>query len=1057
LAVLGAIILFCDLGCSVVDPRAVDRQEAQRGEAQAADGVAALPTSAPPHVGNVMIAGGLITNASVASSSALPGDEAKAKPATGPVVWKRDRRRPSFARVYVGDGNSLELVSLHVSVTVEGPRARTVVDHIYRNPHDRRLEGTFEYPLPTGASPSYFAMFLGNSRDNMPPLFGRGSDAPSPPGEALVRLEPKELVKNVDPMEWGKLQEARVVAKDKALETYEEIIRGKIDPALLEYAGGNTFSGRVFPIQPKGYNRVILAYEETLPMAGDDLLYRFPLPDCKLKELELTLNADVQKGQFRVVRHGVKESLTTEQSSGETYHSHHSWEEQGPGGEAVFHLTPANPTVQTIAGRQGDSGSRYLYARVRPDLKAERAEPFASKAVFLLDTSLSEHPDRFNVSMKLLKRILESDADIKEFNILTFDVAARWISPKGFLENTMEGREAAFNRLDGILLEGATDVSAAVNKLCEPGFDIESGTPLNVFLLSDGQVTWGEANVSQMVASFESRCPCKTRFHCYRTGLGADNAELFEALTRRGGGVFNCFGEGEIAAAARAHRNQCFQVQSVRFEGGPAMSDVLVAGRKACVYPDGDLVVSARVAGDGSVDPHAKTTLVVEGKYLGKKHVEEYPIELTPGTELAARAWGEVAIASLLAVNDPKLDPFVTAYCQQFGIGSRVASFLVLENDSDYKRLNLEEERGKTVNGDLGSYLEGLWVNLGKPVTTRQLFERFLERIEPRVKLTQGAGAAHVKKLLAALADADFELPAAADSGKLFEKKEVPADYLKKRKEDPRNVANYLTEARRRAEAGDNEGAARALSCVVEEYPGRADALRLVGYRLLDFKQPAAATHLFEQVERNRPFEPHSYRDLARSLEESGKYGLAAIQYETILAGTWHNRFHESLKVVAREEYVQMMQQAVREKAVAPKLLELFGERLEDMKAAREPCDLRVSISWNTDATDVDLWVIEPDGTKVFYSNRKSPSGGELSEDQRQGYGPERYRIANAKPGVYKVVVHNYAPNPNLLGGETHVHVVITRYAGTPREVSERHNVILKTRNEQVEVAKVNF
>src|SRR5262249_6007732 len=156
--------------------------------------------------------------------------------------------------------------------------------------------------------------------------------------------------------------------------------------------------------------------------------------------------------------------------------------------------------------------------------------------------------------------------------------------------------------------------------------------------------------------------------------------------------------------------------------------------------------------------------------------------------------------------------------------------------------------------------------------------------------------------------------------------------------------------------------------------------------------------------ERNRPFEPHSYRDLARSLQESGKYGLAALHYEIVLAGTWHNRFHESLKIVAREEYVQMMQQAIRDKAttfgggtgneahdpmmqqairdkvVSPKLAELFGERLEGLSASRESSDLRVSISWNTDATDVDLWVIEPDGTKVFYSNKRSKSGGQMSE-----------------------------------------------------------------------------
>ena len=39
--------------------------------------------------------------------------------------------------------------------------------------------------------------------------------------------------------------------------------------ALLEQVAPNTFRGQVFPIPARGYNRVILAYEETLPqLAG---------------------------------------------------------------------------------------------------------------------------------------------------------------------------------------------------------------------------------------------------------------------------------------------------------------------------------------------------------------------------------------------------------------------------------------------------------------------------------------------------------------------------------------------------------------------------------------------------------------------------------------------------------------------------------------------------------------------------------------------------------------------------------------------------------------------
>ena len=159
------------------------------------------------------------------------------KPAP-PKVWTRDGSRPTVARVYVGDKNSLELVSMHVSVHIEGPRARTLVDHVFRNPHDKVLEGTFEYPLPAGASPSYYAMFLGATRETQPQLFKpNSSGVPLPLPESLT---PRQLARAVDASDWGKLQEARLIAPDKALEAYEEVVRGKVDPALLEYASASS-------------------------------------------------------------------------------------------------------------------------------------------------------------------------------------------------------------------------------------------------------------------------------------------------------------------------------------------------------------------------------------------------------------------------------------------------------------------------------------------------------------------------------------------------------------------------------------------------------------------------------------------------------------------------------------------------------------------------------------------------------------------------------------------------------------------------------------------------
>jgi hypothetical protein len=965
-----------------------------------------------------------------------------------PQVWKQRSGRPTFARVYVGDGNALDLVSLQVTTTVEGPRARTVVDHVFFNPHQQQLEGTFEYPLPTGASPSYYAMFPGKSRDAVPALFARRGQAPPLAKEALASMTPAVMARAVSSDDWGNLMESRVVNQQRALEVYEEVTRRRIDPALLEYAGGNTFSGRVFPIPAKGYTRVILAYEELLPVIGDKCAYRFALPDCPLSEVVFTLQASA--AECKDAAFAPNDAWKKEGEGRLGYHR--TWTGHGPGGSVVFTFRPPQSGLQVVSGRQNESGPLYVYARIRPELAIQEAKPFAENAVFLLDTSLSEHPDRFGVSMKLLKKILESDAAIKQFNILAFNVGSAWVEPKGWLPNTKAGRDTAFARLDGIVLEGATDLGSALEKLAATPFLVSrSRDPFNTFLLSDGQITWGESDANALVSRFESLCPAPTRFHCYRTGLGADNLELFTALTRRGGGVFNCFTEADLAAVAMAHRSQCFQVEQVRFVDGPAVSDVLIAGRKAAVYPGGELIVSGRAAATG------KTRLVVEGSYLGKKLVKEYPIEITAAGELAPRGWGEVAVASLLSINDPKYDGLVTAYCQQFNIGSRVASFLILENENEYKRFNLEEERGKTVNNDLGKFLEETWKNLAKTLSPKQALERFLARIEPRVNLMGGAQGDHVKKLLALLGDGDCELPTAAIKGAVLRKSDVAPEYLAERDKDSRNVACYLTEARRRAGKQDVDGAVRVLSSVIEQYPTRGDALRLVGYRLLDMKQPVHAARLFQQVERSRPFEPHSYRDLARSLEECGKYGLAAMQYEIVLAGTWHNRFRESLKQVVLEEYARMMREAIQRRAVTGKLADHFGERLEKMDPSQAQSDLRVTISWNTDATDVDLWVIEPDGEKCFYSHKKTKSGGELSQDQTQGYGPERYQTKQAQKGTYRVAVHYYSVNPNLLAGETHVNVTVTRFAGTPQEVTERHTVILKKHGEEVEVCRVEF
>ncbi|WP_020203338.1 YfaP family protein [Cupriavidus sp. WS] len=69
---------------------------------------------------------------------------------------------------------------------------------------------------------------------------------------------------------------------------------------------------------------------------------------------------------------------------------------------------------------------------------------------------------------------------------------------------------------------------------------------------------------------------------------------------------------------------------------------------------------------------------------------------------------------------------------------------------------------------------------------------------------------------------------------------------------------------------------------------------------------------------------------------------------------------------------------------------------------------LRVVLSWDSDATDLDLHVVAPDGQHIFYANRVAGNGGALDVDVTTGYGPEIYSIAAPPPGTYLVYVNYY-------------------------------------------------
>jgi hypothetical protein len=94
--------------------------------------------------------------------------------------------------------------------------------------------------------------------------------------------------------------------------------------------------------------------------------------------------------------------------------------------------------------------------------------------------------------------------------------------------------------------------------------------------------------------------------------------------------------------------------------------------------------------------------------------------------------------------------------------------------------------------------------------------------------------------------------------------------------------------------------------------------------------------------------------------------------------------------------------------------------------------DLRIVIEWNTDATDMDLWVTEPTREKAVYDNPLTRIGGRLSNDMTSGFGPEEYLLGRAPDGRYQIAVNVYASDAIDPNGATIVTARLIRDFGRP-------------------------
>lgn len=237
-------------------------------------------------------------------------------------------------------------------------------------------------------------------------------------------------------------------------------------------------------------------------------------------------------------------------------------------------------------------------------------------------------------------------------------------------------------------------------------------------------------------------------------------------------------------------------------------------------------------------------------------------------------------------------------------------------------------------------------------------------------------------------------------------------------------------------ELGEKELARRTYSAVVELLPRDAQAHRALATVL---KQAGDLDGAYERLAAAAALRPEDARiafELADVAQRAGRTVEAQQRLEAVVAGV---DTPESVRYPAKQRLAQVY--AAQRRDALARGDQADAERLAgaiaalDVKGGLEN-DIKIYLTWDTDRSDVDLWVTNPAGEKVFYSHKAGRFGEALFDDVTNGYGPESFTAPTAQAGEYLVQVNYYGSNRSSVA-EARGEVVVILHEGTADE--ERH------------------
>ena len=486
----------------------------------------------------------------------------------------------------------------------------------------------------------------------------------------------------------GEMVSGETMNAAQARQIYEQIVRQRRDPALVEWMGYGLLRTRIFPIGPGEEKKVIVRFQSVAEREGDALRMDYfrgskPGPELSGRQPEgstsfrLRYPAEALYGNAYSPTH----SLTTTRSG--------SMREVTVNGDSreITLLVPVRrstePSISVLAYAPAHENG-FALITLSPPAIAPRVT--ARDVTLVLDVSGSMSGVKIKQARAAGLQLLATLGPSDRFRLIDFSTDVRTFRDE-FAYATTENVRAASRYLESLDASGSTNISGALEEALRPS--VTTGRMALVLFVTDGEPTVGERD-PETIASRVASLRGSRRIFSF--GVGADlNVTLVERLALEGRGTAQFVRPNEsveraVSIVASRLTNPVVTDMRVYADGVRLLKTH--PSEPSDIFAGQDFVMLARYDNSGS------TRLRFEGRTASG------PVQWTsrvvfPASSrensFIARLWATQRIGFLSAEKrrnggSSEVDDEIRQLGEQYGIPTEFSSYLVVEPGMDPRR-----------------------------------------------------------------------------------------------------------------------------------------------------------------------------------------------------------------------------------------------------------------------------------------------------------------------------------------------------------------------------------